>query len=225
MGIGGSFDCKRILDDACVVNNTICFPKQTDMNLLKLFHTRYELHKRVYTHKVVIAVQCMMAEIMSLVDRSMRLQDCLLDTNLLSFCRLNEQYILNVIKYKVEEEGTDDKGFIEAAKILDRVHRRDFYAFLAGKTMGKRWKLTEERKMYLSELETRYHGRILVHQSKIGYVSGDKDNPLDHIYFYNRKNLIDRVPIKMEKIAKEKVSRLISDTYQEHYIMFFWTGN
>ena len=62
---------------------------------------------------------------------------------------------------------------------------------------------------------------ILCYQTKIGYVSGTKTNPLSDIYFYNCKDSLD----KCYKITKDNnsfhSSHLVSDIYQEYITMYF----
>jgi len=57
---------------------------------------------------------------------------------------------------------------------------------------------------------------VIIHQSKMGFVSGTKENPIDNLCFYNSKN-----PESKFKIKKEKMTYMISDNYQENVLMVF----
>ena len=60
-----------------------------------------------------------------------------------------------------------------------------------------------------------------MYQTKIGFVSGDKENPLDSVYFYNKKNYFKGNNQRFT-IKKERVSAVLSDTYQEYITMLFY---
>ncbi|KAL9656902.1 hypothetical protein ABK040_006994 [Willaertia magna] len=43
----------------------ICFDKKEAYNIYQLFHTRYSLHKEIYSHRVVMAIQLMIGQLMT----------------------------------------------------------------------------------------------------------------------------------------------------------------
>jgi HD superfamily phosphohydrolase len=223
-GFASGFDCKRLMDDAYVVNDIICYPLQTDINLFNLFKTRYDLHKKVYSHKVVIAVQHMVCDILKLMNKKLQIIEILTTQNWDKYCRLNEHYIFALINYMIEDLNETDSNVAEAYLILKRIEKRDFYKFICGKMIDVH--LSSDQQIQIKSLEEKYFGQIIIHQGKIGYVSGNKNNPLDDIYFYNRKHLstCHYGEIIPHKINKEQVSKLISNIYQENYLMIFWTG-
>lgn len=52
LGIKSSYDTKRLMWFTRVVDNQICYHHKEAYNLFELFHTRYSLFKRIYTHRV-----------------------------------------------------------------------------------------------------------------------------------------------------------------------------
>lgn len=226
-GFASGFDSKRLINDAYVVNDIICYPLQTDINMFNLFKTRYDLHKKVYSHKVVMAVQHMVCDILKLVDEKLQIIETLTTQNWDRYCRLNEHYIFAVINYMVEDLNETDPKVVQAYLILKRIEKRDFYRFITGKMIDEKLTLNSDQQAQIKSLEEKYFGGVIIHQGKIGYVSGDKKNPLDNIYFYNRKHLSTHhySEITPQKINKEQVSKLVSNIYQENYLMVFWTGS
>lgn len=64
--------------------------------------------------------------------------------------------------------------------------------------------------------------KIIVYKTKIGLISGNKKNPLDHIYFYKTKQISNMEHLTRISMKKETVSRLISNTYQEYVTMIYY---
>lgn len=53
---------------ARVIQGEICFSSKEAFNILCLFHTRYCLHKQVYSHKVAKAVELMICDVLAAAD-------------------------------------------------------------------------------------------------------------------------------------------------------------
>ena len=52
VGIKSSYDFARLMNFNRVINGEICFHAKEVFNIYEMFHTRYSLFKRVYTHRV-----------------------------------------------------------------------------------------------------------------------------------------------------------------------------
>merc|ERR1712023_161504 len=63
-----SADSTRLIEDVYVIDNKICYSKNSYMDVINLFYSRYNLHKDIYQHKVVISIQFMISEIMKLLN-------------------------------------------------------------------------------------------------------------------------------------------------------------
>tara|TARA_Y100000817_G_scaffold311887_1_gene304767 strand:+ start:6544 stop:6990 length:447 start_codon:yes stop_codon:yes gene_type:complete len=51
---------------------------------------------------------------------------------------------------------------------------------------------------------------------KIGFVSGDKPNPMDHVWFYSR-----RTPDQKFKLKRDEISFIVPSTFQESGIRWY----
>lgn len=58
IGLRSSYDAKRLLMFSRVVNNEICYHHKEVYNIYEMFHTRYSLFKRIYTHRVGKHITC-----------------------------------------------------------------------------------------------------------------------------------------------------------------------
>ena len=220
VGLKYSFDFRTVIDDVIVINNIISYPKQLYYEVACLFMTRYRLHKQIYCHKSVISSQFMINEIMLLIDPILKIYECVSDVD--KFTDLTDCYILESVKYLNKMKlmyGKDNQERIEkAVEILDKIEKCNFYKFIGTIVTKTGIGLTSQSIIDLdNDLKPE---SFLIFNSKIGFVSGNKTNPLNSIYFYNRKQYkIDQT--YHGTIKKERVSAFLPDTYQEHLIMLF----
>ena len=75
IGMKASVDSLRLIKFARVIDDQICFDQKEAYNLyevfiflIKLFHTRYSLFKRVYGHRVNSAIQYMIIDMLLAAD-------------------------------------------------------------------------------------------------------------------------------------------------------------
>ena len=224
------FDYLRLISEIQIIDNIICYPKQIYYEIVNLFHTRYQLHKMIYNHKAVIAVQLMITEIMKKLDNIMDIGLSIRYESVHQFCQLTDTYLLNTLEFIVNppeilgemlftyfKKVEDDEGnsydniLSDAYELYQRIKERKLYKLIFSKTSDG--PIEYDEKYDNKELYEVYH-------NKIGYVSGNKGNPLDDIYFYNTKD-IQNGEYKKFKINKEDVSKLIPNVYQEHILMIY----
>ena len=60
-----TFEYTRMLEHARVIDDKICFASKTSYDIYSLFGTRYELFKRVYSHKTAKAIEYMICDILT----------------------------------------------------------------------------------------------------------------------------------------------------------------
>ncbi|CAH6421548.1 HD domain-containing protein [uncultured virus] len=220
IGLKYGFEYNRLIDDACVIDNIICFPEQMCYEVANIFSTRYRLHKQIYCHKTVISIQYMINEIMMLLDPILHIYNCFL-SNIKSFHNLSEDYILSSIKILYDnKENYDDNlklNIYKAYDIYQRINNRQLYKLVSRFHLDH--KINQEKSDALALYSTEEN--IIMHYCNIGFVSGNKTNPLDNLFFFRKKegNII------ISKIRKEEISLLLPNKYQEHIYMFFTIDN
>lgn len=211
LGLRFGFNHNRLVEDARVIDNTICYPEQISYEVVSIFQTRYRLHKQIYSHKVVITTQMMICEMMVLLNPIMRIYNSIFDID--QFCQLTDDYILSAVKYLYQYKERYNPSYIRliemAHDIYLRLNRRDLYQFVF--TVATDHKLKED---LTKTLNLKDDPNIIVYEAKIGFVSGGKKNPLDELYFFKTKN-----PTVCHKLPKEQISLLLPDRYQEHLNM------
>lgn len=161
IGLAYSFDVMRLIDQAKVINNKICFRSKCSFDISDLYYTRYKLHKQIYTHKVVRAIEYMVLDIIKMLDRSLNLVEMILDVGRMSELTdniLDKCYLLS------------DKKCI---KLLERIRTRDLYKIIyEGNDLNK-------------DLD-----KVIIDNIKLNYSMNDK-NPLNFVSLYEGDKIVD----------------------------------
>lgn len=215
----GSGDFQRLVDDVFVIDNIICYPKQAHLNVVDLFSLRYYLHKQMYCHKTVLAVEYMITDAMRLVDHLLHLTESILDLDF--FCKLDEKFIINSIKFMALYNNNPPKEIVDSYELIRRINTRRLYRLIGSKINEDNYDIDFNR---LLDGTVATKEDIVVHCCKIGYVSGDK-NPLDNVYYYDRKDVSLNETPRRFSIEDHHQITLLPAAYQEHIMMVFYRSD
>lgn len=219
-------DICRLVSHIKIINNNITYPEQAVDDIYNLLHTRYRLHKQIYCHKVVISTQFLIVEILLALDDILNISNSILDMN--EFVKITDDYIFNSIhiieKFKYNLSESQQCNFERAQMLYSKLVNRELYGII--QTIQSKTPI--DVKAFLDNLPD--NENIEVFQGKIGFVSGNKPNPLDSIYVYKTKDSTNSINmskththIRLEAYKKNKHEiTLLSDNYQECFTMFFY---
>lgn len=226
VGLKNGFDYSRMLEEVKVINNKICYPKQTYLHLCNLFTTRYYLHKQIYNHKAVKSTEYMLLDIIKLLDPILGIKESIKDldkfilftdkffANFLDMIKLTKLNKNKEISIKTSNDATS--RIEKAQEILHQLKTRKLYKFVGDYTITK----TNNHIIYFEDFKEIFddleQDDLIISSVKIGYISGEKDNPLDNIYLYDKKD-----GNKCFKIRKEDVTNFLPESYQEICIKIF----
>ena len=199
----------------------IAYHQKEVWNIYELFHTRYNLHKRAYQHRVGNAIEKMIADALHIADphfliptdggKRLRLSECVSD--MAGYEQLTDG-ILRQIRMTTTVE------MAPARAILERIYKRDLYPFIQevlldpGIAIGAEWCQPDRICHDIVALgEGLRAGDIFVEMVKINYGMKDR-NPVDCVNFFNAKDT--KTPVG--PIRGETVSCLIPHVFQERYI-------
>ena len=187
---GGEF--KRLITQCRVIDDTICFPTKMQYDIYALFAARYRLHKQVYHHHAVIAYEFIITEIL---EKIMKKKPNFLDlTDSVVTCRLHSEY---------KDE-------------LERMAHRHHFRLLAEKRVDSPPPRVSKEALDASLADQTSLPRLRFHQHTIGFVSGNKSNPLENISFYS-----DKDPNVKFKLDPKENSFIIPDKYQETILRLY----
>lgn len=209
LNIKFGFDYMWALQEAEVIDDKICYPKQLVHELHNLFTIRHKLHKQFYSHKAVISTQYMISDILKLLNKTLGISDSITDPE--KFCKITDQNIMCYLSFVV----SDDPEVKEAKKLLDRIKTRHLYKHIGTMISDKESVISYQKFQEINPLINETD--IIIHKSKIGYVSGNKKNPLNNLFFFDKK--------KETKICftidPHEVTMFIPTNYQEQLLMIF----
>lgn len=210
LGLKYGIDANRLIEDMKVIDNKICFPEKMQYEIVSLFKTRYRLHKQIYSHSAVIAIQFMVNDIMELLDDIIGIHDSINDP--LKFTDLTEDHIITYLKILYKNINTYDETIkikiFKAHSIWKRINERKLYKLIHI--------IVSKKRINVNKLtENIDSNKLVIYKMKIGFVSGKKNNPLDNVYYYKKNSDI------CSKEYIEHISFLVPKIYQEYVYMFF----
>ncbi|KAH8095528.1 dGTPase [Aureococcus anophagefferens] len=196
-----SFDSERLLMHARAIRDengvmTIAYAEKEVWNVYHLFHTRFNLHKRAYQHRVAHAIQEMLCDALLEADdyftldgaggAAVRLSDAMRDLD--AYAQLSDT-VFDLIKY----EARRDPRLAKAAALIDRVDRRSA----------------------LENLRTHAY----VDKFAINYGMKDK-NPVDSVCFYLRED-----DTEGRRLRRDQVSCMVPNQFVEYYVRLYVREN
>ncbi|KNC55505.1 SAM domain and HD domain-containing protein 1 [Thecamonas trahens ATCC 50062] len=219
VGVKSTYDFERLFSFCKVIDGEICFYVKEAFNLYQMFHTRYSLHKQVYTHKTSCAIEFMIQDILKGAYSYLKLADAIADGGVKAYLRLTDS-ILRTVENATEAERAADKGLATAHAILTRLHCRQLYAFVdqivlpphATSTIPTVDDIMAHHSTSFINLDP---ADVIVDVFKLNYSKKD-ENPVDFVHFYTHFESEDKITI-----AADKVSQLIPSSFQEVGIRIF----
>ncbi len=178
----------------------------------EIFHLRYSLFKRVYSHRVSKAVEYMICDALLAADPVLKISDAIWDPK--RYVRLTDCILREI------ENSTDPK-LERSRQIIGNIRRRRLYRCVheslfdpdVAKRIGEvtaadiAAQASAEAKLTADDL--------IVHNLKINYAMRDK-NPVDNVSFFQDWN-----DTESRKIPRNKVSSLIPEQFEERYLRVF----
>lgn len=221
LGLGTAFDHMRLIENVLVIDDRIAFPEQSKQDIYNLFLTRHSMHRTVYGHKGVVSAQYIVTEVMSLLDRVIKIGESIDDFD--RFVKMTDEYIHQYAEIILENrdmyissETYTEEELDHLQELMDRLNTHNLYPHIGT--------IMSEDKIDIGDS---FSGPdYLIYSTKVGYVSGNKGNPLDSIYVYHTKDTLFHNyerdgEIKSRKIAKSDITNLIPENHQEYVLMIF----
>jgi HD superfamily phosphohydrolase len=120
IGLKSSYDGSRLMKNCRVIEDEVCFQFKEAFNLYELFHTRYSLFKRIYTHKTCNAIELMVTDALVLANDEYKFTEAIYDPT---------QY-MNLTDTILREIEKSTKPSLSASRaILKRLRTRNIYKF------------------------------------------------------------------------------------------------
>jgi len=214
VGIKSSYDFARLMNFNRVIDGELCYHAKEVFNVYEMFHTRYSLFKRVYTHRVGKAVEFMVTDALKLADPILNISDKI--NNAEEYLYLTDHIIQEIMR-------SNDPGLEKAKDILVKFKRRDLYKFVDEiiipkeilEHFNKDNVRIEDIISYQPDDAEITKDDLVFDWLKINYGLQDQ-NPVDYVKFYSRFN-----DYESYTIPKNKVSLVVPEQFEENVIRIF----
>ena len=191
VGLSYSFDASRLIKEARVIDDKICFPKKCYFEISDLYYTRYKLHKQIYTHNAVRSIEYMVLDILKELDININFIDK--TTDISKFHHLTDS-ILD-LSYFFENK--------KAIKIYENIRQRKLYKFVMEINEENFDVESFNEKIQLLNL----NDIVIVDNIKLNY-SMDEKNPLNFVSLYEN----------LEIVNKDNISFLYPQKFEENVL-------
>ena len=195
IGLKLDVDFSRLILQPQVINDEICYPIQAKENLYHLFFIRYQLHRRVYHHKTVKAIELMLVELLFELEKSHNISEYLNDID--KMILLVDGFIFNTENKKVND-------------IINKIETRQLPSLVFERISLE--KINFSKGVFDKFKEDDFE----VINYKVGYTSGKNPNPLSKIKFYKpkNKNIIPGITIQnFSLLTNENHQEFVSRVY------------
>ncbi len=213
LGLTTSFDSHRLMQHSRVIGDNIAFLRKEAWTLVELFQSRFSLHRRAYQHRISIAIDHMIFDILSAANESLQLASW---ANDVSRYHLLTDSILSTIRQST------DSGLEKAKEIIDRLDKRKIY------TMASEFIVNPENEAQMNSLtaadivncqsggmpELRPED-IILHRGKINFGQGN-ENPIEKVKFYSKHN-VDQV----FSLSRSDISGILPNNCQENVVRIY----
>lgn len=203
LGLSYSFDFNRIIKQAKVIHNHICFPEKIYNIIYQIFITRWRLHTEIYNHPIVRCIEWMLADCFISAEKIIKMKEKI--ASMEYFYQLDDS-ILQIIEFM------DDIELNNSKHILQRIKKRDLYQYIGEIKIDN----YDENQLQLVNINKVNHPiqdkDIIIDIVKIGYL----EDPLKNVYFYNLSD-----PEKYFTIDKKNKTNLIPNNFSDVVIRFY----
>ncbi|KAG0255514.1 SAM domain and HD [Mortierella polycephala] len=214
VGIKSSIDCSRLMKMSRVIGDQICWHHKEVYNLYELYHTRFSLFKRVYTHRVGKAIEYMLTDALLAADSIMGISSAIFRGE--DYLNLTDDIVRQI-------ERSREPGLEVSKAIIKRIRTRNLYKFvdellIPSDKLGYLTKHNINPAEIVSCQGVNDHltqEDVIVEFLKNNYAMKDQ-NPVDSIKFFSKTN-----HSVSYHIPKEKVSSLIPSEFQENFVRVY----
>ncbi|KAF2286634.1 hypothetical protein GH714_023074 [Hevea brasiliensis] len=212
-GLGCSFQFERLMDTMHVIEDEICYRAKDYLTVHKLFATRADMHRTVYTHAKVKAIELMVVDALSTANSYLRITDKIDKPD--EFWKIDDSILKHI-------ETNSSKELKEARDLIQRIRRRDLYQFCNEFSVPKD-KLEHFKDITPQDIVcSQTAGRITLKEedvavsiAKIDLTRG-RNNPLESVKFFKDYESGDKFSIQ-----DHLISHLLPSFYQDKIVRVY----
>ncbi|KAI6671270.1 hypothetical protein NL676_006155 [Syzygium grande] len=212
-GLGCNFQFQRLMESMRVLGDEICYRAKDYLTIHKMFATRADLYRTVYTHPKVKAVELMLVDALVKANDYLHISSCIHDP--CEYWKLDDTIIKTI-------ETAPDSELNESRDLMLRIRRRNLYQFCNEYAVPKdkleHFKDVTAQDIACSQKNTGVTLKeedIAVSNVRIDLTRG-RDNPLESINFFK-----DYESEEKFTIPDDRISHLLPTSYQDMIVRVY----
>ncbi|WOG93389.1 hypothetical protein DCAR_0312673 [Daucus carota subsp. sativus] len=212
-GLGCNFQFQRLMETMRVMDDEICYRAKDYLTVHKLFATRADLYRTVYTHSKVKAVELMIADALVQANDYLEIASHIQDPS--QYWKLDDTIIKTIETAPVQE-------LKESKDLILRIRRRDLYQFCNEYSVPKdnleNFKDVTAQDIVCSQKnggKTLREEDVAVSNIRIDLSRGS-NNPLACVNFFKDYDSDEKFPI-----SDDKISHLLPTSYQDMIVRVY----
>ncbi len=172
VGLKFSFNYERIINDAKIIDDKLCYSSECSEDIYQMFFIRYRLHRQIYNNESAKAIEILVIKLLFEIEKTHKISEYILDAD--KMITLVDYFIWNFNN-----------------KIIDDIYSRKIPKLVYQDVSIGPIQFDENK---LKEKFSDENYTIIKY--KAGYVGGKSSNPLNKIVFYKDDNIINDNKIK-----------------------------
>ncbi|KAG4395674.1 hypothetical protein AAZX31_19G009000 [Glycine max] len=211
-GLGCNFEFRRLLETMRVLDDEICYRAKDYLTIHKMFVTRADLYRTVYTHPKVKAIELMVVD--ALVHANSYLGISSNIHNPSEYWKLDDTIIKTI-------ETTPNQELKEARELILRIRRRKLYQFCNEYPVPKDM-LDNYKKVTAQDIVCSQSGGVTLKEEDVAIcnvkidLTRGKHNPLESIHFFK-----DYESDEKFTIPDDRISHLLPTSYQDMIVKVY----
>ncbi|XP_017631684.1 uncharacterized protein LOC108474250 isoform X1 [Gossypium arboreum] len=211
-GLGCSFDFHRLMETMRVLGDEICYRAKDYLSIHKLFATRADLYRTVYTHSKVKAVELMVVDALLKANSYLEISSSIQDPS--EYWKLDDTIIKTI-------ETAPDEELRESRDLILRIRRRNLYQFCNEYSVPKD-QLEHFKDVTAQDIACSQKNGVLLQENDIAVsnvridLTRGKQNPLESINFFKDYESREKFPI-----PHERISHLLPTSYQDMIVRVY----
>ncbi|KAH6826762.1 HD domain-containing metal-dependent phosphohydrolase family protein [Perilla frutescens var. hirtella] len=212
-GLGCNFEFQRVLETMRVIEDEICYRTKEYLTIHKLFAARADLHRTVYMHAKVKAIELMVVDAMTKANDVLQISSYIDEPA--QYWKLDDTILKTI-------ETSSSQDLKESRDLILRIRRRDLYQYCNEFSVPKEkvdyFKTVTPQDIICSQSSAYpalHEDDIAVSNVRIDLTRG-KNNPLDSINFFQDYDSNKKLPIR-----DDSISHLLPTSYQDMIVRVY----
>ncbi|XP_041004603.1 deoxynucleoside triphosphate triphosphohydrolase SAMHD1 homolog isoform X1 [Juglans microcarpa x Juglans regia] len=212
-GLGCNFQFQRLMETMRVLGDEICYRAKEYLTVHKLFATRADLHRTVYTHSKVKAIELMVTDALLKANDYLEISSYTQDPS--EYWKLDDTILKTI-------ETAPNQELKESRDLILRIRSRNLYQFCNEYAVPKdrleNFKDVTPQDIICSQK----NGGVILKEEDVAVsnvridLTRGRHNPLERIKFFKDYESDDKFPI-----PDDRVSHLLPTSYQDMIVRVY----